>query len=161
LICDSYLIDKKVLSLESVFIGENKSKITKTNGIFFSKLSVHDLLDKACMRYGSSFQGRKEATKKLMKYNKTPIGIKPNVIAAFPTKSIDHPECVWIFNHPFKVEVVGRGQSQITFIDGTSIIVSVSMHVILKQQQRLHSTMGMYHMLLREKRNSKFSKVKR
>lgn len=158
--CDSYLIDRHALSLEAYFIGEHKSKITTTKGVYYSKMSVHEILDKVCIRYGSSFQGRKDATKKLMKYNKSPIVIKPNEITAFPTKSIDHPECVWIFNHRFEVKEVEKGKSQLTFMDGTSIIVNVSNHVILKQQQRLHSTMGMYHMLISEKRSSKFSKVK-
>lgn len=159
--CDSYLIDRHTLSLEAFFIGENKSKITTTKGIHYSKMSVHEILDKVCIRYGSSFQGRKEATKNLLKYNKTPIVIKPNEIFAFPTKSIDHPECVWIFNHRFEVEEVEKGKSQLTFMNGTSIIVYVSKHVILKQQQRLHSTLGMYYMLLGEKKRSlKFSKVK-
>jgi competence protein ComK len=149
--CDSYLINHCVLAIEPVFIGEFQSKITTTYGEEFSKLTPYQLLDKACMRYLSTMTGRKQAASKLLNFqNKTPILIEPYAIAAFPTMSSSRLECVWIFNHRFTVRELGKGRSEITFYAGTSIIVNVSKHTLLKQQLRLHTLIDMYRKITQE-----------
>ncbi|HLG26173.1 MAG TPA: competence protein ComK [Paenisporosarcina sp.] len=151
--CDSNWIDNQALSLESVFTGDYKSKITTTHGIYYSSMTVHDLLNKACIRYASTMEGRMQATRIFMKYpNKTPILIEPSEIGAFPTMSYQHQECVWLFNHHFEVEELDKGKSLVTFRNGTSIIVFVSKHVLLKQQHRLHFTLDTYRILQRDKK---------
>ena len=151
--CDSNLIDKRALLLESVFTGGKKSKIITTHGTYYSDMSVHELLNNACIRYASTMEGRMQATRIFMKYpKKTPILIEPTAIGAFPTMSYQHQECVWLFNHHFEVEELEKGKCLVTFPNGESITVNVSKHVLLKQQHRLHFTLDTYRFLHREKK---------
>ena len=151
--CDSNWIDNQALSLESVFTGDYKSKITTTHGIYYSCLTVHDLLNRACIRYASTMEGRIQATSIFMNYpKKTSILIEPTEIGAFPTMSYQHAECVWLFNHHFHVEELDKGKSRVTFRNGTSLIVHVSKHVLLKQQHRLHFTLDTYRIIQRDKK---------
>lgn len=150
--CDSNLIDKHTLMLESIFTGVFKSRIITTHGVYLSKMSVNQLLGFACIRFASTLEGRIQAIKKLMNYSiKTPILIDPNEIGAFPTRSYKNIECVWIFNHHFEIESLGKGKSQITFSNGMSFYLNVSKNVLLKQKQRLHTTIGTYRIIHRDK----------
>lgn len=151
--CDSNLIDNQALLLESVFTGDNKSKIITTHGIYYSRMTVHNLLNKACIRYASTMEGRMHAIREFMKYSKkTPILIEPSEIGAFPTISYQNIECVWLFNHHFEIEALGKRKSKVTFRNGTSSTVYVSKNVLLKQQQRLHFTLDTYRSIHREKK---------
>ncbi|TQR21263.1 competence protein ComK [Psychrobacillus vulpis] len=151
--CDSNLIDDRALMIESVFTDGYKSKITTTHGIYYSKMAVLHLLNNACIRYASTLEGRIQGTKQLMDFqNKSPILIEPNKIAAFPTMSYKNIECVWIFNHRFHVEELGKGKSRVTFSNGMYSIVNASKSVLLKQQQRLHSLQNMYNIIHHEKK---------
>ncbi|QFF98003.1 hypothetical protein PB01_03760 [Psychrobacillus glaciei] len=149
--CDSNLINKKTLMLESVFTGEFKTKIITTQGIYHSEMTVKQLLGNACILFASTLEGRMQAIKKLMNYVvKTPILIDPNEIGAFPTMSYQHVECVWIFNHQFEIEETGKGVSLVTFSNGMSVQVNVSKNVLLKQQQRLHTLIETYRIIHRD-----------
>lgn len=138
--------------IESFFLDGYQSKITTTHGIYFSEKAVLYLLNKACIRYASTLEGRIEATKKMMNYlNKTPLLIHPFEIGAFPTMSYKKLECVWIFNHHFDVEELSKGISQLTLADGTCVTVNASKDVLLKQQQRLLTAISTYSLIHREK----------
>lgn len=140
---DSKMINRRALALESVFTNGNKSKITTTHGIHYSKVSVPELLNNACIRYASTLEGRMKAIKEFMNYyHKTPVLINPNEFGAFPTLSYKNVECVWIFNHHFYVNELGNGFSQIVFDNGIHMTVKASKNVLLKQQQRLHTAIN-------------------
>ncbi|MER2090981.1 MAG: competence protein ComK [Sporosarcina sp.] len=150
--CDSDLIDGRALALKSIFTGEYRSKIITTHGTYFSKLTPKNVLNEACLTYFSTQQGRKQAASSLLNYSKKPpFIIAPNEIGVFPTKSPQNPDCVWIFNHRLNVEEVVKGQSVVTFVNGTSINVKASKNMILKQKQRLHTLMSISHLMHREK----------
>ena len=141
----SKMINDQTLLLESVFKGKAKTRIVTTHGIYYSEESILNLLEDACNRFASTLEGRIKALKKLMDYSvKTPLLIDPNKFGAFPTMSYRHVECVWIFNHPFHVEEVSKGKSLVTFLNGISVIVHASKHVLLKQHQRLHTSLNIY-----------------
>nr|WP_240949828.1 MULTISPECIES: competence protein ComK [unclassified Psychrobacillus] len=144
---DSLLITRYTLMIQSAFCGGYKSIITTTHGVFRSSLSVNQLLNLACIRHASTLEGRMEATKKMMNYaNKSPILIAEK-IGAFPTRSYKDLECIWIFNHLFQIENQGRGLCKLTFYDKISVEVAVSKYTLLKQQERLHTTMNLFSML--------------
>ncbi|MBO0603758.1 competence protein ComK [Sporosarcina sp. E16_3] len=150
--CDSFLINRTVLAVKAFFMGDNKSEILTTHGIYYSVLTPLDLLNKACINYYSTWQGRTNVAKNLLNYSKKPpFIIVPNEIGVFPTKSSDSPDCVFIFNHYISVEEVAKGQSVITFMPGISITVNVSKNTILKQYQRLHTLMSVSNLRHQEK----------
>jgi len=149
---DSTLIDHQTLVVDSVFKGKEKTRIVTTHGTYFSEESVLNLLEDACNRFASTLEGRLKAIKKLMNYSvKTPLLIEPNLFGAFPTMSYRHVECVWIFNHPIHVEEVSKGRSIVYFLNGTSVSVNASKHVLLKQHQRLHTSLNIYGLHQRNK----------
>ena len=133
--------------IQSAFCEGYKSIITTTHGVYRSSLSVNQLLNFACIHQASTLEGRMEATKKLMNYsNKSPILIAEK-IGAFPTKSYKDLECIWIFNHLFKIENQSGGVSTLTFYDKISVDIPVSKYTLMKQQERLHTTMNLFSLL--------------
>ena len=150
--CDSFLINRTVLAVKAFFMGENKSKIITTHGIYYSVLTPLELLNKACINYSSTWQGRTDVATVLLDYSKKPpFIIEPNKIGVFPTKSSKSPDCVFIFNHHISVHEVAKGQSVITFMAGISVTVKVSKNIILKQYQRLHTLMSVSNLRHQEK----------
>ncbi len=148
----SGLIDNQTLIIEPVFKDKVKTRIVTTHGTYYSEESTLNLLEGACNRFASTLEGRLKATKKLMNYSvKTPLLIEPNDFGAFPTMSYRNPECVWIFNHPFYVVELSKGMSVIHFLNGISVTVNASKHVLLKQHQRLHTSLNIYGMYHRKK----------
>lgn len=138
-ICDSYWITQ-ALAVENFYDGTHQSKIYTLAGVKLSKMTALELIDKACMHYSSTIEGRRIFASKTLNYSqRTPIVIAPYHVAAFPTESYKNDNCVWIFNHPFQVESLADGTSLVKFDQGTTIQVNVSKHTLLKQQQRLHT----------------------
>ena len=141
------LIDNQTLMLESVFTDNLKTRIVKTDGIYYSESSILKLLEDACIRNASTVEGRLKAIRILMNYSaKVPLLIEPNNLGAFPTMSYKHVECVWIFNHPFEVEELSKGKSIVHFPHGIRVSVNVSKQVLLKQHHRLHTSLNIYGM---------------
>ena len=121
------------------------------HGVYYSKKSIKYLLEEVCIRYASTFDGRIRAIQKFMDYrHKTPLIIVPEEVGAVPTISHLHAECVWLFNHYYEINVISRNVSEIIFSNGYSIQVNVSKHVLVKQQQRLYSTMEAFRSMNRK-----------
>ena len=145
LTCDSYLIDEGALALKPFFIGKNKSEIIRVEGTYYSEESPISLLEKVCLRHGSTEKGRIDAVKEKMNYmHRTPLMIIPYTVGAFPTVSSENLLCVWIFNHPFKIEELEKGKSAVTLLNGEIIIVSVSKHSLSNQKNKLYSALHMF-----------------
>lgn len=145
LTCDSYLINDETLALEPFFIGKIRTKIIMIDGIRYSEESPIRLLEKACLRYGSTKQGRIDAVKEKMNYmHRTPLIITPFSVGALPTVSSENLSCVWIFNHPFTIEELEKGKSAVKLLNGEIIIVPVSKHSLLNQKNKLHSALNMF-----------------
>ena len=79
-------------------IGDNSSKIIESEEEYFVKKSVQNIMEHSCEYFGSSFEGRKEGTKKLLGItHKSPIIIEESrKIIFFPTTSPEKEDCVWI-----------------------------------------------------------------
>ena len=148
LTCDSYLLDDQALSLQPVFIGKNKSKIIRIDGIYFSEESQNSLLEKACLRHGSTKQGRVDAVKEKMNYkHRTPLMIIPYTVGAFPTVSSEDLSCIWIFNHPVKIEELEKGKSRMTLLNGEEMIIPVSKHSLSNQKNKLYAALHVFEKL--------------
>lgn len=141
------LIDHLTIAIEAVSIGDLRSKITKVNGVFYSKKTPIELTDEACMKYASTLEGRKKAVMKIFKYYKPPIIIAPFAVSFFPTASFNNYDCALIFNHPFKIIKEGKSKSRLLFYDSIDILVPVSEHILTQQHFRLHAILNYFQSL--------------
>lgn len=143
--CDSNFITKQTLAIVPIFTGQYQSEIITLDGFFQSEISAFNLINNACIRYGSTMDGRVKAVKALLSFNqKTPFIIAPFDISVFPTISAKHPECMYIFNHHFQIKELEKGKSRLTFFDGTTLDIPCSKYALHKQQLRLHSLLDTY-----------------
>jgi competence transcription factor ComK len=63
-----------------------------------------------------------------------PLVLIPGLVGVFPTESYKNVTCVWIFNHPFEIEILGKKKSKVIFENGTFLIVNVSKEVLRSEQ---------------------------
>ena len=150
--CESYLLDERALAIKPIFTGDYQSEIFTTHGIYYSKLKPRDLLNLACLNYFSTKKGRMHAATILLGYSrKPPFMISPKGLGVFPTESPDNANCVWIFNHRIKIEKITKTESVVTFMNGTTINVKASKHIIDKQNHRLHTLLSLSFVMDRER----------
>lgn len=74
------------------------SKIYEFDEECVSPFRPIDIIRESCEFFGSSFEGRKDGTRKLVGFtHKVPIAISPpNNIYFFPTTSPENPRCIWV-----------------------------------------------------------------
>jgi len=93
---NEYIVCESTLAL--VMIDKNTCMIIEDNKEFFVNLSCIDVIKNSCLYYGSSYEGRLEASKNLLgKEYKLPIIISEyNDILFFPIGSKQTDICTWI-----------------------------------------------------------------
>ncbi|MGO1057855.1 competence protein ComK [Planococcus sp. FY231025] len=150
-----HFIDRSTLYLMSFFETERRTKIVTKHGVMYSPLSAMQLIDRTCMLYASTYEGRVKANRhNLKQHKKTPILISNDGVAAFPTKSPSHPECIWIFNHDYRTEKVSPGKTRIIYEKyGITLDLDVSIHTLEKQRTRMYE-MLYYYMKVRDRHNT-------
>ena len=79
-------------------IDKNNTKIIETDNEYLINDSSLKVLEHSCEYFGSSYEGRKEGTKKLLGItHKSPIIVEESrKIIFFPTTSPEKEECIWI-----------------------------------------------------------------
>lgn len=118
--------------------GEPETLIYGVTEVNRVKGSPIELLEEACLYYGSSVQGRIEAAKGFLgPHRKTPVLMDWNADTVFfPTIAKESKECIWInFQHVLEVEPLKAG-AKVYFTKGHSLELTVSKHTVLKQKQR-------------------------
>lgn len=145
-------IDRDVLFLESFYETERRSRITTKDGVRYSRDSPLVLIDKACMLFASTYEGRVKATRhNLKQHKKTTLLISEDGLAAYPTKSPSQLDCVWIFNHQYRLEELSPTRTRIIYDQfGVFTEVNVSVHTLSKQRTRLYE-MIYYYSAIRER----------
>lgn len=79
-------------------INDKSSRIIENNDSYVVNITPLQILEHSCEYFGSSFDGRKEGTKKLLGItHKSPIIVEESrKIIFFPTTSPDRIDCIWI-----------------------------------------------------------------
>lgn len=79
-------------------IDDNSSKIIENDSEYVVNNSTLNILEHSCEYFGSSYEGRKEGTKKLLGItHKSPIIVEESrKIIFFPTSSPENSNCIWI-----------------------------------------------------------------
>lgn len=98
---------------------ENDYKINKSSLI---------IMDEGCKYFGSSLEGRKEGTKKILGINyKVPIIIEEtNELIFFPTETSKSEKCIWLSLKNIEYYQRYNGKVLITFKNGKKIIIKIS-----------------------------------
>ena len=102
-------------------LGEFKSKVIEHDDEYIVNSSVQEILEHSCEYFGSSFEGRKDGTRKMLGItHKSPIIVEESrKMIFFPTTSPEREDCIWInlekIEKYYKVE---NGNSAILFKNG-------------------------------------------
>lgn len=110
-------------------LKNNKSRVIENKDEYIIDNSVINIMEHSCEYFGSSFEGRKEGTKKLLGItHKSPIIVEESrKIIFFPTTSPDKEECIWINLEKIdKYFETGKKQSAIQFKNGEILNFDIS-----------------------------------
>ena len=117
-------------------IGKNSSKVIEVEDEYFIKENTLNILEHSCEYFGSSLEGRKEGTKKLLGItHKSPIIVEESrKIIFFPTTSPDKDNCIWInLDKIEKYYKSGKKKSSIQFKSGDIINFDISIGSLTNQ----------------------------
>ena len=110
-------------------IDKNKSKAIENKDEYIRDDNSLSVLEHSCEYFGSSYEGRKEGTKKLLGItHKAPIIIEESrKIIFFPTTSPDNQDCIWINLEKINdYKKVSKKLTSIRFKNGDILEVNVS-----------------------------------
>ncbi|MBM7706935.1 competence protein ComK [Chryseomicrobium aureum] len=138
---------RSIYAVAGWYIHPFKSIIFTKDGVHYSELTAFQVLEELCIRNGASYKGREEATRALSnrRYTKkVPVLIATPGVAAFPTCSPNHLDCVWLFNHFMTFTKLTESKTQVEFLNGEKICVKASVAMLEKQRSRNFSVVGFY-----------------
>lgn len=94
---EEYEINPATVLVTPVMYGSKIfSKIYELDEDCISPFKPIDIVKESCYSFGSNYEGRKAAARRLIGVtHKVPIAISP-FIYLFPTASPENPECIWI-----------------------------------------------------------------
>ncbi|WP_456271868.1 competence protein ComK [Bacillus sp. AK031] len=98
-IIEEYEINPYTMLIMPVEYGTRTyTEIQEVNETLLSPFKPFDIIKKSCEYFGSSYQGRKDGTKRLTGItHKAPIIVDPHSsIYLFPTTSPAKSECIWV-----------------------------------------------------------------
>ena len=122
-------------------INENTSKAIEEDNEYIVEGNILSVLEHSCEYFGSSYEGRKEGTKKLLGItHKSPIIVEESrKIIFFPTSSPEKLDCIWINLEKIdKYYKLDKKKSVIKFKNGDIIELNISYGSL--QNQILRST---------------------
>ena len=102
-------------------LGEFKSKVIEHDDEYIVNSSVQEILEHSCEYFGSSFEGRKDGTRKMLGItHKSPIIVEESrKMIFFPTTSPEREDYIWINLEKIeKYYKVDNGKSAILFKNG-------------------------------------------
>lgn len=120
-------------------LNNNSSRIYEFSNEYVVNNNSMKILEHSCEYFGSSFEGRKEGTKKLLGItHKSPIIIEESrKIIFFPTESPDNENCSWInlekIDRYYKTSIK---KTTIQFKDGLTLEFDVSYGSLTNQIMR-------------------------
>lgn len=114
-----------------IIIPVNKycSKIIEQGEEYIINVNSQKVLEHSCEYFGSSFEGRKEGTKKILGItHKAPIIVEESrKIIFFPTTSPENENCIWINLEKIeKYYKTDTKKTSIQFKDGTTLQFNIS-----------------------------------
>lgn len=115
------------------------SKIFELEDQLVSPFKPFEIVKKSCEYFGSSFEGRREGTRRLTHItHKAPIAIDPtNSIYLFPTTSPNRSQCIWLSHkHIVTYKRLDSGSTLVTFRNKQMHTIPISHASFGNQLQR-------------------------
>ncbi|WP_158598314.1 competence protein ComK [Falsibacillus albus] len=134
-----YLVSQNTMALEPIYHEVFRTKIYDVQGIYYSTLTSMELLEAACLERGSDYSGRIKAVRRKLGYlKKTPLMIsRHEMIYAFPTKSPEDYDNVWIFHrHIQSFQALRRKVVAVVFANEMTIEVNCSSYTFQTQREK-------------------------
>lgn len=143
-----YKITLDTFALLPAFDIDYQTRAITSEGVINIAHPPLSIIKENCLRYGSSYNGRREAVLYHLNYiQRTPIPIHPSIgIIAFPTKSIKHADCKWLFFHAIRDIRKVNQKVYIEFINGQQLSINESVHTIRKQYDRAGIVSELFHL---------------
>jgi|SRR5690625_719719 len=119
--------------------GEIYTKILEEHQEVIVKTNPREIIESACVYFGSTLKGRQDATREITGFNhKVPIAVEPyNDIYFFPTHSPDLLENSWLsHSHVYQIVHVDDNQTKVIFYNGQSCVLDVASGSLNNQLQR-------------------------
>lgn len=142
-VVEDYLINPRTIILLPARHIEYETIIIEQNKQFLVRKTALELMENACSRYGSKFDGRRKSVMEKTGFKRrVPIPVSIHFdIYAFPTHAIKDYDCIWIFaNH---VQYVGQIREQgakeislVVFNNGLQYKLDVSQYTLKTQLDR-------------------------
>ena len=109
-------------------IGSSKTKIIELSKEYIVDYNSFSIMEENCEYYGSTYEGRVNAAKKLLNFNyKLPLLLEEsNRLIFFPTKSASNNECCWINHNYVKKREKTGNITKVTFSNGKEIELNIS-----------------------------------
>lgn len=137
---EDYEISTFTMMIQPVFNGDEVySKISELEDELLLPCKPIDVVKKSCEYYGSSFEGRREGTKRLTQVtHKSPITIdSTNQIYLFPTASPSNDRCIWLSQrHIVSYKAINNRSTIVYFTNQQSEVIPVSYTSLTNQIQR-------------------------
>ncbi|QGQ44595.1 competence protein ComK [Metabacillus sediminilitoris] len=132
---DNYIINRFTMAILPDSSNMYSQILEYEDDLIVQKRPI-EIIDDSCRYFGSSYVGRKEGTKDLIRVtHKSPIVIDPaNSIYFFPTTSSTRPNCIWV-SHDYVKEYsrAEHDNTMITFKNGKQITIPISQGSFEKQ----------------------------
>ncbi|WP_407271653.1 competence protein ComK [Radiobacillus sp. PE A8.2] len=119
--------------------GSYVAQILEDDESYYVHHVTRKVIDSACRFFGSSLKGRQDGTKTVCGIShKAPISIAPSGgMYFFPTTSPQNPKCSWIaHSHVESIIKSSNEKTQVTFVNGVSILLDVSFGSLSNQLRR-------------------------
>lgn len=136
MVVNCYTISDKTCAI--VPINKEKTKVYELDDIIEINENAFDIVNRSCLKYGSSYVGRAASTKYAIGYShKAPICINQhNNVIFFPTKSPRLKDCAWISYNNIYIYSRLNKMCSITFKNKSTINVSSSFLTVQNQMFR-------------------------
>lgn len=107
---------------------DNKTNIIENNKNIIFNSGVKTVINDNCCYFGSSYEGRRIGTKKIIGVNyKAPIIIEESAdLVFFPTTSPRLNECIWLSLKNIKDYKKNGKKTILTFVNDSQIIINMS-----------------------------------
>lgn len=132
----SYEINRNTLAI--IPINDEQTKIIEKDNIFIVNNTSMDIIKNSCEFFGSTYDGRKEGTKKLIGItHKCPIIIEEsNKLIYFPIESPRLTRCSWIGFNNIKKYIKNNDKTTIIFDNNKVLELDISYGIIDNQVLR-------------------------